>query len=58
MWSPYTIGTPPKVRPLSTAEGLGDRLRLISFAERQAYHGFLEATVRFPEAPVDLLSAW
>ena len=57
-WWPYNVGSPPKVRPLQTAEGLGDRLRLIAFAERQAYHGFLEAVERFCEAPQGLLEAW
>lgn len=58
MWSPYIIGIAPRVRPLQTVEGLGDRLRLIAFAERQAHYAFLEATERFKDAPPDLLTAW
>lgn len=57
-WSPYQIGIAPRVRPLATDEGLGDRLRLIAFAERQAYYGFLEAAERFPDAPAELTKAW
>jgi uncharacterized ferritin-like protein (DUF455 family) len=58
VWSPYQIGIAPRVRPLQTPEGLGDRIRLIAFAERQAYFAFLEATERFTDAPAGLLSAW
>lgn len=46
------------MRSLNTTEGLGDRLRLIAFAERQAYHAFNEAIIRFPDAPSGLLEAW
>jgi len=58
MWSPYTIGIPPKIRPLHTPEGLGDRLRLVAFAERQAYHAFTDAISRFQDAPEGLKEAW
>ena len=58
MWSPYLLGNPPRIRPLHSLEGLGDRLRLIAFAERQAFHAFNEAITRFPEAPAGLLEAW
>ncbi len=58
MWSPYKIGTAPKVRPLNTLEGLADRLRLIAFAERQAHYAFLEAAERFTDAPTELTTAW
>lgn len=58
MWSPYTIGTPPKVRSLNTPEGLADRLRLVAFAERQAFHAFNNAIERFSDAPQGLLDAW
>ena len=58
MWSPYNIGIAPRVRPLQTVEGLGDRLRLIAFAERQAHYAFLEAAQTFHDAPVDLTTAW
>lgn len=46
------------MRPLNTKEGLGDRLRLIAFAERQAFHAFNEATERFTDAPEELREAW
>lgn len=58
MWSPYTIGTPSRMRSLHTPEGLGDRLRLIAFAERQAFHAFNEAAARFTDAPAELIEAW
>jgi uncharacterized ferritin-like protein (DUF455 family) len=58
MWTPYKIGTPLKIRSLHTLEGLGDRLRLIAFAERQAFHAFTNAQVRFKEAPAGLIEAW
>lgn len=58
MWSPYTIGLPPKIRSLNTPEGLADRLRLVAFAERQAFHAFNDAIQRFPDAPQGLLEAW
>ena len=58
MWSPFIIGIAPKVRPLHTPEGLGDRLRLIAFAERQAHYAFLEAADRFTDAPQELIAAW
>lgn len=58
MWSPYTIGTPLKIRPLHTPEGLGDRLRLVAFAERQAFHAFNDAITRFQDAPAELRDAW
>lgn len=58
MWSPYQIGTPPKLRSLHTPEGLGDRLRLVAFAERQAFHAFNDAIRRFHDAPEGLKEAW
>ena len=58
MWSPYQIGTPQKMRSLHTPEGLGDRLRLVAFAERQAFHAFTDAAKRFTDAPAELVEAW
>jgi uncharacterized ferritin-like protein (DUF455 family) len=58
MWSPYQIGIPPKIRSLHTMEGLGDRLRLVAFAERQAFHAFNDAINRFKDAPPELREAW
>jgi uncharacterized ferritin-like protein (DUF455 family) len=58
LWSPYKIGTPPRVRPLQTVEGLGDRIRLIAFAERQAQIAFLEASTKYQDIPAGLAEAW
>lgn len=58
MWSPYQIGTPEKIRGFNTPEGLGDRLRLVAFAERQAFHAFTNAITRFQDAPPGLIEAW
>ena len=58
MWTPYLIGTPGKMRSLSTVEGLGDRLRLVAFAERQAFHAFNHAIATFTDAPKGLREAW
>jgi uncharacterized ferritin-like protein (DUF455 family) len=58
MWSPYLIGPPQKIRSLNTSQGLGDRLRLVAFAERQAFHAFNEAAQRFTDAPGELIQAW
>ena len=58
MWSPYKIGLPARIRPINTSQGLGDRLRLVAFAERQAFHSFNEAAQKFIDAPVELREAW
>lgn len=58
MWSPYTIGIPPKIRSMHSPEGLGDRLRLVAFAERQAFHAFTDAVRRFHDADPKLIEAW
>jgi rubrerythrin len=43
-WAPFTVckpgEKPPYPRALSTKEGLGDRLRFVAFAEKQATHAF------------------
>ena len=43
-WSPFTVCSPgekpPYPRSLGTQEGLGDRLRFVAFAEKQAAHAF------------------
>jgi uncharacterized ferritin-like protein (DUF455 family) len=58
-WKPYLIGTPIKIRPIGTEEGLGDRIRLVAFAERQAHYAFLLACKLFEQdAPKELISAW
>lgn len=57
-WSPYALGNVPKPRSLSTLEGLGDRLRFVAFAEKQAARAFSEAALRFTDAPAGLADAW
>jgi rubrerythrin len=55
-WSPFMVcklgEKPPYPRALSTKEGLGDRLRFVAFAEKQATHAFATAAEIFdvPEA--------
>jgi uncharacterized ferritin-like protein (DUF455 family) len=55
-WQPFVICGPgektPYARSLSTPEGLGDRLRFVAFAEKQAVHAFLIASETYdvPEA--------
>jgi rubrerythrin len=43
-WKPFTVceanEKAPYARSLSTPEGLGDRLRFVAFAEKQATHAF------------------
>ena len=57
-WSPYILGKVPKPRSLGTPEGLGDRLRFVAFAERQAACAFREAAQRFSNVPAELREAW
>lgn len=58
-WSPFTIGTPIKTRPMNTFLGLVDRIRIAAFAERQAYYAFLEAARIFTdEVPKELVENW
>lgn len=57
-WTPYRIGTPGRLRPLHTPEGLGDRLRFVAFAERQAAQAFSDAVLRYPSASSELKEAW
>ena len=55
-WSPFSVckfgEKPPYPRALSTPEGLGDRLRFVAFAEKQATHAFSTAAAIYdvPEA--------
>lgn len=58
-WTPYKTGIPGKIRPMNTPEGLGDRIRVAAFAERQAYYAFTQAAKIFAdEVPEDLIKAW
>ena len=58
MWTPYQIGIAPRIRSIHTREGLGDHLRMIAFAERQAFHAFKNAIEVYADAPVGLRDAW
>lgn len=58
-WSPYKTGMPSKIRPMNTIEGLGDRIRVAAFAERQAYYAFTQAATIFAnDVPSELVKAW
>jgi hypothetical protein len=61
-WSPFTIcpeGTnPPSTRALGTPEGLGDRLRFVAFAEKQAMHAFAAAATLYPEVAPAVRDLW
>ena len=61
-FSPFII-TPageraPKPRPITTAEGLGDRMRTAAFAEFQAIVAFRWAADHFQDVPQGLKEAW
>lgn len=61
-FSPFII-TPageraPKPRPVTTAEGLGDRMRTAAFAEFQAIIAFRWAAERFQDVPQTLRDDW
>ncbi len=61
-WSPFRVCVPgeraPAPRGISTAEGLGDRLRTAAFAERQATEAFAWAARRFTDAPGERRRVW
>lgn len=58
-WSPFQIGNSVKPRPLSTDEGIIDRIRIAAFAERQAYYAFTEAIkIWSSDVPAELVKAW
>lgn len=61
-WSPFIVCPPqveaPRPRGFHTAEGLGDRLRVAAFAEKQAEAAFLWAAEAFDDVPVGLREAW
>lgn len=46
------------MRPFASPEGLGDRLRIAAFAERQAHEAFLWAAARFTQAPQAARETW
>ncbi len=61
-WNPFTVCAvgkkPPYPRALSTPEGLGDRLRFVAFAEKQAASAFLTAPLAFPEVSAGVKKIW
>jgi len=61
-WAPFKtcIGEEraPYPRSLQTPEGLGDRLRFVAFAEKQATHAFKAAADIFTEVPEAARELW
>lgn len=61
-WSPFQIiaanEKPPYPRALSTREGVGDRLRFVAFAEKQAKHAFLMAAETYEIVPESVKQIW
>lgn len=61
-WSPFAVCAPdedaPRPRGFHAPEGLGDRLRVAAFAEKQAEAAFLWAAERLADAPPALRDAW
>lgn len=61
-WSPFRIckegEKAPYPRSLTTSEGLGDRLRFVAFAEKQATHAFASAAAIFSDAPDSIKNIW
>ena len=61
-WNPFTICAAgekaPYPRALITKEGLGDRLRFVAFAEKQAVHAFASAAMIYETAPPAVRELW
>lgn len=61
-WSPFEVTVRPErappPRPISTLEGVGDRLRAAAFAEIQAREAFLWGAAHWADAPESLKTAW
>lgn len=61
-WSPFRICSPgekaPYPRSLGTDEGLGDRLRFVAFAEKQAENAFFLAAHVYPDLPEAVKNIW
>ncbi|MBC7396635.1 MAG: ferritin-like domain-containing protein [Bdellovibrionales bacterium] len=61
-WAPFVVCAAgikaPYPRALSTPEGLGDRLRFVAFAEKQATHAFAAAAELFPEVSEAVKKIW
>lgn len=58
-WEPFVLSDkPPRTRAITTAEGIGDRMRAAAFAELQAREAFKWAASHFPDAPDGLRRGW
>jgi rubrerythrin len=61
-WSPFVIcqdgEKAPALRSISTKEGLGDRLRFVAFAEKQAVMAFRLAAEIYTEVPDLFRDLW
>ena len=61
-WHPFRICEEGKKAPyprgLSTPEGMGDRLRFVAFAEKQATHAFASAAEIFSEVSEGTKKIW
>jgi rubrerythrin len=61
-WSPFAIcrdgEKAPYPRSLQTPEGLGDRLRFVAFAEKQATHAFALAADTYPDLDEGVREIW
>ena len=61
-WSPFAVCPPdeypPATRGMGTPHGIGDRLRVAAFAERQAKEAFAWAAEVLPDASDELRAAW
>ena len=58
-WKPFRVEKrADKLRSIQSAEGIGDRLRIVAFAELQAREGFLWGVEQFREAPSEWREYW
>lgn len=61
-WAPFSVckegEKAPYPRSLHTPEGLGDRLRFVAFAEKQATHAFALAAEIFTEVSPSVREIW
>lgn len=61
-WSPFALcregEKAPYPRSLHTPEGLGDRLRFVAFAEKQATHAFALASEVYPDTDPGVREIW
>lgn len=61
-WAPFALckegEKAPYPRSLTTPEGLGDRLRFVAFAEKQATHAFALAAEIYPDTDPGVREIW